>query len=374
MAVVPHFNGSDYITFKVGPDLYITVSHPLIDDNGNYTNLMNKVLLFGSGEIYENYFDVRMVQHTLHGYGPRVAELTDQGWTSPYLDLEMLGYAQQYSFCDIIIGDGITHLGTLSTETSSNPLAGFHTGSVEEYEQYEDYEKWNGRKIKEEYCCLFASKDLEYIGRHINIGYYFPGLVHIQFSEGSKLKEINDIGYYYASENRQLLETINIPPTCKIGGDGFCNCTKLYYINNTNSFGGFLESTQGFDGCDSMIEFTLPDSESGYFAYYGVYASSHDPHYDPATYPQIPTVIRGNSSGVDSYDWYLLGREVTIIDSTILRLGHMGSIVPINGYPNGLLPFRHNGQIYYMRECQNGDPNQSPLVIKHKGSLHYISK
>ena len=58
----------------------------------------------------------------------------------------------------------------------------------------------------------------------------------------------------------------------------------------------------------------------------------------------------------------------------ILRLGHLGRIISINGYNSGLLPFKHNGRIYYLKECQNGDPNQSPLVIKHNGTLHYISK
>jgi len=59
---------------------------------------------------------------------------------------------------------------------------------------------------------------------------------------------------------------------------------------------------------------------------------------------------------------------------TMLKLGHMGEVIGINGYNSGFLPFKHLGHTFWMRECQNGDANQSPLVIKHKGTLHYISK
>lgn len=372
--IVPTFDKNDYITFKVGPNLYLKVSDPLIDNNDNCTNLMNRVVLFGSGEIYEDSYDTRIVEYT-NGYRPQVVEYINEGWQSPYVDQGLLGYAKKYSFCDIIVESGITHLGTLSTEQSANPLAGFNTGSEAEYAQYENYTKWNDRKIKDEYCCMFVSKDLEYIGPHVNIGSNFPGLVHIQFDNGSKLKEIRDIGEYYATSDRQLLETINIPPTCIIGGDGFMNCRRLYFINSTNSFGGFAEFSQGFAGCDSMTEFTLPDKESGEDATkFSVYSAHYDPDYDPDYYPKITTILRGDTSGVNEEDWLILGRRVILMPSSIIRLGHMGNVININGYNTGFMPFKHNGRTYWLKECDNGDVNQSPLVIKHNGTLHYIRK
>lgn len=98
----------------------------------------------------------------------------------------------------------------------------------------------------------------------------------------------------------------------------------------------------------------------------------------------IGSVLGGSLQHND--DLYVIGNTMTetgyanvflkykFDEEPLLRLGHMGNIVGIKGYDSGLLPFKHRNRLYWMRECQNGDANQSPLVIKHKGTLHYISK
>lgn len=87
---------------------------------------------------------------------------------------------------------------------------------------------------------------------------------------------------------------------------------------------------------------------------------------------KLITYATGNQLIINSIDWDSCNRYVE--ESGILRLGHMGQIVKINGYSSGIYPFEHLGHRYWLRECQNGDANQSPLVIKHNGTIHYISK
>lgn len=81
------------------------------------------------------------------------------------------------------------------------------------------------------------------------------------------------------------------------------------------------------------------------------------------------------SDDIKRFDWYnVFNRKIDQLANTILRLRHNNKVIEINGYNEGLLPFEHKGHTYWMKECQNGAANQSPLVIKHKGEIHYISK
>ena len=126
---------------------------------------------------------------------------------------------------------------------------------------------------------------------------------------------------------------------------------------------------QGDFTVDDMVDIRLYDGSitdvgngKGFFGYSSV----------PIIYDGDLYVHGGSKTPGTSYENNFF--KVTLNRDTILKLGHLNRIVNINGYSSGLLPFKHLGRIYWLKECQNGDANQSPLVIKHNGTIHYISK
>jgi hypothetical protein len=126
---------------------------------------------------------------------------------------------------------------------------------------------------------------------------------------------------------------------------------------------------QGDFTVDDRVDIRLYDGSitdvgngKGFFGY-----SSAPIIYDGDLY-----VHGGNKTQGSSYENNFF--KVTLNRDTILKLGHLNRIVNINGYSSGIYPFEHLGHKYWLKECQNGDANQSPLVIKHNGTIHYISK
>ena len=214
--------------------------------------------------------------------------------------------------------------------------------------------------------------------RFISASYAFntglgSGIKYIRFPNGCNVTRVNAYAFDIDTTYAQMDSLIEIDLNDNIleyGEYCFYKHNKLTKFSLHNNLKGIVGNA-AFLYCQDLIEFNIESTASislntnTFYVNPGQGQGYHD--------DKLITYVTGDRTKIAQIDWSGCNRYLADVGK-IIRLKHLGNIIEINGYSSGLLPFEHLGNIYWLRECQNGDANQSPLVVKHEGTLHYISK
>lgn len=318
--------------FQVGDNAIATFS--VTYDPEQYIGIppFDTVEFGGSGAIYEDLSNALLIS-------------SDFTTRSSYLECAM------NSLGDIHIGDEITQL-------NHNMIYGFNVSHVDLY---------LGSGITDlPYFCFG-------IPRMANHYIYFD---HVYFPSGCNVMTVGQGAF----QNQNFLQTIDLNDSIQYyARDCFNECSLLtHFADGNNRIDGKIY-TDAFVNCKALQHFTFTENT--------VFVQEENPTVLPFRLPQdtgvdcdedgnLYTYIHGYIGVAQTLDWITDAHRNAQYDQPgqeIYRLMHNNTMHIIKGYDSGHLPQRHKGNLYWLRFVEDGDPKQSPLVIKHKGVLHYIS-
>lgn len=322
--------------FQLGPNVYGKFT-----DNGGsgYSFAYTRLDIYGSGDMYATKEDFVLVSRDY------VQDAT--AWSTGVGRLTGNAY----------IEDGVTSLVSKMFKTNESPGI--------EHNMYIG----NGiTDIPEYFCYNFGgTHELDYALRWNNI--YFPNGCNVE-----------TVGAY-AFLGQSLLENIELNATVEYYYQScFYACYMLeHFASGNNTIDGYI-GLGAFQHCRALQHLTFTENTIFYDSVnpnvYACFFLNWNTGVDCDENGWLYTYIHGYIGVAQLLDWNDAQRHPQFdqVGKEIYRLMHNNIMHVIRGYDSGHLPQKHKGRIYWLRFVADGDPKQSPLVIRHKGTLHYISK
>lgn len=395
-------------TFKLGNNVWCDVREPYIEKI-TYDDLTQEIKgasitnsgcyiidrVYGSGAMFDTASEIPGATATvIKADGTEYTRTI--GWTTVPRD---------NTTDSLYIGDGIT--------TIADYCFAYLNGNSQYYEAYYDYTTgecgYNKQRIIKNIAVTLGS-GLRKIGERA----FVPWRTTTEYSMLSSVTvkgNVEEIGLR-AFQEQQLLTGIDFhhSPTI-VNGGAFLNCHNLEYVNisdewrsldytgpSYNTFDGCyklsrispknkIKDIRGemYRNCNMLTQVTIDDDDFGNYGknvamYVDLFAG------DPESLDEEGYLITevNEHSVINPYvlaynwkdNWH---RIIAYYTDKFLDLHHMGKHIRIREYTRGTLPLEDEDIQYFLKWVKlNGEeptplPNQTPLVVAHKGHWYQIT-